>query len=1186
MAKRREKLKKQALMLVEKLPQDSKGATLARLQRLSGKEKVLTMEDLMGLFVLGQNDGYLVNTYLKSQEVEELDLVVGQYLQETVLHTQAEESLALYHQMLKATTKEDRGYFKAKLHQVLKEKPHYEPSEHREYLVFEAVTGMRLKAKQVQKLSHITNEERVSKVIHMIMGAGKSKVITPIWALLQAKRGVLPIIVVPDALYQTGKEDTKMTVYKSFGKFAHAFEFERNSDFSKEKLQAITANLEEYKKEKGFIYTTRESLLSFFLKAQELFYQYEETQGVQAKKELEESVNLAWGILKELREGCVGLLDEAHSLLNSREELNYTFGLSKGLKKEEVESLHKMLLFLVTDPKMKAVIDLQNNNQAKMSHETYEEEVKPLLVDRLSKEFKVPKEYFYDSLDRVPQQVAAHKDRNLIAIGKVLVTTFLPHTLTRKANEHYGLSSSVPYCIPYVGNNTPNEKAEFASHLETLLYTGYYYLQQGLSEKNIRDFKELCKQQAKREQIVEKCVFEATKGVKLFREITGLDLSDKDIDFAAAKVYMKQHPEKLLVYCQEVVVPEIKIFPKKLSANPHHLAALFKEVHGMTGTPWNKDAYPSRFHTEEEKEIERYSINILRKVDPQEIVTMQAASDQETMQEIIEVFGKTPTCRAVIDAGALVKNISNEAFAKALLDKADPQAIDGVAYYDKHNELKILERASGQSVLFKDSSIPKERRVTFYDELHKIGADIAQKNDAKALVTVSETVKKSELFQAIWRMREIDKGQTLSFLVPKKVVQLMTKKAEVTTEDILRFATANQKEQEMLDNFRARKLEIRAIVEGAVHKALIYAKNFKERYTIFQKTRELLMQPVEVAAFEAFGGIEKEEQAEVILKEYTQKWLQVLEELGKKGAIKNLSKYKDRILNLKPIPLNPTYRKNENTAIDTQIENQVEKQVKLTVATEADEQREDMEPWKLWPWAQDLDIFNEDWLQPQQLQSNWFGKETNNPRVPPLYRAQEVLEQAKNPHVKVMKGLFDDHFLVSNNFVQQKVKNNKETKAEPFAWYAKPVYHLLVAEEEDGTITTMMIDQKEVPFFREKFQEDEGFGKRKLCIYNPTIGIVLQGAKEFDEEKLKDNPAFIQHVMYAKFWDGASTYTEREAQALETWISQQGVQKCFTFFEQIIRNKKDSAKRFEDSNLKAVFVKLLKEEASQKTAAG
>lgn len=704
-----------------------------------------------------------------------------------------------------------------------------------------------------------------------------------------------------------------------------------------------------------------------------------------------------------------------------------------------------------------------------------------------------------------------------------------------------------------------------------MLYTGFYYLQQGLTETQLKQFRTECLVKSRKEQGALTCLISETKTNELFKKITGQDLYGV-LNIQLAQEYISKHPEVVFDYCMEKVLSEISVFPTKLSANPHHLVAFCGKSNAMTGTPWNADNYSSQFKTSVNQAIEDKSIKIVKSVPPSEIALLDT-DQRDIFEDILNQVSLRKDCRALIDVGALIKNKAGKEVAEKLLKVTDPLNIDGIVYYDEANELKILERNSGLSLLLQESAIPKDRRMTYYNQTHTFGSDIAQARDARALVTISEVVKKFELFQAIWRMREIDQGQTLTLLLPKNIQHLITNRDEVFSEDILEFVEKNQKMRELLDNFFSRKLEIKAIVEEAIHDAFMQAPTFTDKLEIFEKTKTLLIQSMDISAFEAFGGIEKEMDATGILEEYTQKWLRILKELEANHAITNATFYEDKINALRKIPLNPTYRVTNNLTLDTQvqnqIENQVEVQVELSTVTQSDVFHETgIKPWKEREWPSGINIFKDDFLDLGLCRS-----------------AEEVLAGAKNSKVECMRDVFNPTFFISQNFLPGTNLSEGEIPAEPFAWYAKPVYHLVVTQEALGGIKTLLIDQNDLSFFRDQLLNDEGQEERKICIYDPMLGMTLHGKKTIQEEALKANPAFMTHLIYAKFWNGMSQYTPEEIVFLESWIQAQGVTRMHEFFQEILRYREDSAKAFTQSPLALVFERLLACEAELKAEA-
>lgn len=1199
-------LKKEMLELANKLPLNEGAANLIRLNRLAGKEVELQEGDLVSLVLLGDLTSYLRSTHLAQADIEELDAMVGLYLRKKSLLSQALDAMVSYEEIQKTQDQEKKDYLIQQLREIILYKPFYDVEKHRELVAFEGVTGSRLRQSQIENIKLVN--EKLYVVLHMIMGAGKSKVITPIWALLKAKTGKLPVITVPDALYPSNKEESKATVYNTFGKFAHAFECQRGASFSTPQLSLLYDSLKQWQSENGFIYTTKENILSFLLKSKELFYQYRGLVSEEEKREFQKRINLAWDNNRFLRENGVGLLDEVHSILNCREELNYTFGEKKHLDPKASAFVLEMIKELGENPAFRELINLKHNRQAQLKKEEYLSSVKPHLIDMLCRRFHVPASYFEETIDAVPDEVKQHPERELIALGKELVSRLIPHTLTRKLEEHYGLGNKTSYAIPYLGNNTPNHKAEFAFSIETLLYTGYHYFQKGLKKDQVASLVSDLRNKAKADFQKHRTPLKETEAAKTFKNITQEDLFDcPDIDELCSRI--NSDSSKVFAYVLELVAPTIRIFPSKLSANGHHLVHMFSSVHGMSGTLWNKDTFSSELEVNVDAEVDKKSHEIIKAIPNRDIKILDGQVDQEILEEILELSVKGEYS-SLIDSGALIKHISNEAVARKFLEKANPAQIDGVVFYDKNDHICVLDR-KGDIKPLQESQIPPERRFTFYDQRHTVGSDIKQHFRAKALATISETLKQFEMYQGIWRMREIDKSQKLTLVMSKKVKDLLPQEGSSLSERILKFVESNQKMQEKLDNFRSRKLEIKALVEDAIHEALALASDFETRWAIFEKTESLMMESLDKPFYEMFGGINKERDAKELLQNYVEKWIQCLRDLELKGAIQNANAVIEKIQNLRDIPLNPTYKAFDNIALDTQVEIEVElntqSEVEINLQTEQASHKEKIVPWKKWEWSPHLNIFKKCWkpthsFKPPTLIGRvvqwifnlpvigkiistivayvkrfflWLLSPIYSGSTIPIYSANDVIKHAKNSKIHQMDDLFDEDFMISNNFITIETQEASEIKAEPFAWYSKPVYHLLVMQEDDGSIKTMILGQDDLAFFREKLQNDKGQFKRKICIYDPVIGITCEGKQRFDEKVLKSHPTFLKHLVYAKFWDGTSDYSHEEKVVLKEWIQKHDPQKMLDLFKEITKYKDHSQSNFKGSALESIFKECL-----------
>ena len=76
----------------------------------------------------------------------------------------------------------------------------------------------------------------------------------------------------------------------------------------------------------------------------------------------------------------------------------------------------------------------------------------------------------------------------------------------------------------------------------------------------------------------------------------------------------------------------------------------------------------------------------------------------------------SPPAYALIDAGALVTGMSNRQVAVHLLPLL-PASTEGVVYLESSGEKMILMR-SGTTMQLERCGLPKERRFSFYDQVH------------------------------------------------------------------------------------------------------------------------------------------------------------------------------------------------------------------------------------------------------------------------------------------------------------------------------------------------------------------------------------------------------------------------------------------------------------------------------------
>lgn len=103
---------------------------------------------------------------------------------------------------------------------------------------------------------------------------------------------------------------------------------------------------------------------------------------------------------------------------------------------------------------------------------------------------------------------------------------------------------------------------------------------------------------------------------------------------------------------------------------------------------------------------------------------------------------------ALIDTGALVTGYTNRQVAEALLFGVNvsahekpclpPDRFDGVVYLDDEDRKVVLLRQGRKCLALDQSGVPRDRRFSFYDQVHTTGMDIKQSLDARAAITLSK----------------------------------------------------------------------------------------------------------------------------------------------------------------------------------------------------------------------------------------------------------------------------------------------------------------------------------------------------------------------------------------------------------------------------------------------------------------
>ena len=143
---------------------------------------------------------------------------------------------------------------------------------------------------------------------------------------------------------------------------------------------------------------------------------------------------------------------------------------------------------------------------------------------------------------------------------------------------------------------------------------------------------------------------------------------------------------------------------------------------------------------------------------------------------------------ALIDAGALMAGATNYEVAVKILDLLDERAasamttcadgLDGVVYFNKKlDSWCVISRAARTESELTRSPVREQDAFVYFDMHRCRGSDLKLRPDAVATLTIGPFMRKDRLMQAAGRMRQLDAGQSLRFVVPPDVAKKISEVA-------------------------------------------------------------------------------------------------------------------------------------------------------------------------------------------------------------------------------------------------------------------------------------------------------------------------------------------------------------------------------------------------------------------------
>jgi hypothetical protein len=377
-----------------------------------------------------------------------------------------------------------------------------------------------------------------------------------------------------------------------------------------------------------------------------------------------------------------------------------------------------------------------------------------------------------------------------LCLRGVLAHNVLKVVLFKRWRVQYGdhpTRTRFQMAVPYRAKDVAAERTEFGHADVALSLTFAHYYQAGLSMKQLRDVFERLKRMSESEAKMKYRTWVAElpdsdkNGIASYE---GVNIEDGGLFETKLFPVFRKHMLVIRFWLFKLILPiQAKQFPKKLLATAPDLCRspqLCSEwqaiTTGFSGTDDLSLLLPPTILQRNVKELEMTNGIQLRNLLRQENDHYSSLVKDNTAKEMLEKIlarndkdraGSSSSINVVLDPGALVLQMSNRKFVEAWLkERPDMEA----AAFFEGDSIFIVTQA-GMLVPFGASPYCDDmaKCLLYLDDIHTRGSDFLLPLDTRAILTLGKGMPKDKFLQACMRMRQLGRGQSLTFVASHEV---------------------------------------------------------------------------------------------------------------------------------------------------------------------------------------------------------------------------------------------------------------------------------------------------------------------------------------------------------------------------------------------------------------------------------
>lgn len=850
-----------------------------------GNSKNLKINDILIHLACNEENRILeANTELQGSRYQQLRKLVHAYLVETT-DLQHYKRCRFAIDKVNKTVEAEKSDWSTKASQhaaanfvsTLLQKRAYQAEKDLRVLVYEALNDIRLHQEQydaLQKLNQKGNFELEART-----GFGKTKVLVPLWLLLNSKPGKLVTFTTTASLLK----DQEIYLKEVFGDaFDKRFEV---IDFSIEKITDIpylvwlNGRLKDAVVNGGKVFLLKIDSLHGItgLGLKDQIFKH-------AAGEIPPSVFLLSSIRSKFKRGR-HFVDESAECFKIRYTFDYANGEETPIKFEHcLEALHffrnvvfnpqileKWRFEFISDAQYKTINKSGTVPAQLVTEQNYEEGFLPDLVKTTVEYLKIPKEeqdtvfsYLMGNETRKAAEyfeTLSDKNKDRYAYCFHQLHTHLKITLLKKCGERYDIGKQ-RLATPLDGGS-PKEKSEFATIDDLVNFTIQANVKRLINSEIVDEFvKEI------QTYVYQNGLANSSEHPKLalYAKIKKLKYNafpkrirelNQDGDHAHTNLILNifHNPKYInlrLEFIAIQILPLIRSFPQKISGNSFTLIESLGEVNAASGTV-NSQTLPPGMQTIAKKSAPVGNLLELWRNPSHDILQIAEKNGAEFLEELLT---KNTQHRTLIDAGGILRDLTPEAIVKLIFTHTEhwkEPKVSGVLFYDNNRVCRIWPRGHNTtSILQEHSDLPIEEIYVFIRQSHAIGSDVPMPKDRIGLCTFGKETQEKFFLQAIGRMRGLTTGQTIYPVVTEEDAQVIATQLnledgeKISLKHLLIQAQKQEIKQNRKDYYFALKQYIINCIEREVWDAFECQKiSLPELSKCFHGLKPLLMELTE-----------------------------------------------------------------------------------------------------------------------------------------------------------------------------------------------------------------------------------------------------------------------------------------------------------------------------------------------------